>query len=496
MFRRLVLSCAAVLCACPAEKPKTAAPLDAGSPDVQLTLLITGAENGYLLATPDGEGNMRGGAAQLLGRWVKNEGHCAGRLKAGGAAACEDGSTLVLSTGDNANGAAISTFFHGEPTAELMAHMGYAASAFGNHELDFDNETFVKNRDASGITYLAANIGVTGEQGKKLGLEPYRIYTRRGVKVAVVGLSNRRAPTTVMQGRFQGLEILDPEAKLDELLPEVWKQGISALVVLMDGCLDSMPPLLEKHPTWRVSVVAGRKCGDATWPDHVGTTQLIYAGHHFFEYARVKLKVDPAQQPGARLREVKAELVPVVAGGDDAEADAVSVKLLVPWKQRLDEQLGENLGYTDKGLEQTSDLMYRWIATALREQLKTDVAIINRKGVRTNLPSGNVTAESIYNLIPFENSVVRVKVKGDQLKKLLDNPEARAAGAPKKVDPAATYSVATTDYQYFGGDAFTFAEADPNADFTGVMWQTAVIEWTRRLGSGAEKPLEKLLAEK
>jgi 2',3'-cyclic-nucleotide 2'-phosphodiesterase (5'-nucleotidase family) len=495
MFRRLGLVLAVVLTACPAERPAPSVG-DAGLGEQHLTLLITGAENGYLLATPDDEGNMRGGSAQLLGRWVKNEGHCAGRLKSGGAAACDDGSTLVLSTGDNANGAAISTFFHGEPTAEQMAHMGYAASAFGNHELDFDNDTFIKNRDASGVVYLAANIGVTGPDGKRLGLESYRVFERRGVKIAVVGLSNRRAPSTVMQGRFAGLEILDPEAKLDELIPEVWKQGISALVVLMDGCLDTMPPMLEKHPTWKVSVVAGRRCGDAVYPDHVGATALIYAGHHLFEYARVRLKVDPSKPTGARLKEARAELVPVVEGKDAAEADAAAVKLLVPWKQKLDEALGENLGYTDKGIEQTSDAMYRWIGTAMREQLKADVAIINRKGVRTNLPSGNVTAESIYNVIPFENSVVKVKVSGEALKKLLDNPEARAAGVPKKVDPKATYTVATTDYQYFGGDGFTFAEADRDADFTGVMWQTAVIEWTRKLGSGAQKPLEKLLAEK
>lgn len=494
MFRRLGLAAAALLAACPAEK--TTPPPDAAvaAGDVSLTLLITGAENGYLLASPDADGTMRGGAAQLLGRWVKHEGHCAGALRAGGAPACADGSTLVLSTGDNANGAAISTFFHGEPTAELMGHMGYAASAFGNHELDFDVETFIKNKKTSGMHYLAANVGVS-EAAKRLDLEPYAIFERRGIKLAVIGLSNRRAPATAMQGRFEGLEILDQEQKLDELIPELWKQGISAMVVVMDGCLDTMPPLLEKHPTWKISVVAGRKC-EAAWPDHVGGTQLVYAGRHLYEYARVKLKLDASKPVGARLREAKAELVPVVDGPDVPEADATAVKMLVPWKQKLDEALGENLGYTDKGIEQTSDLMYRWIGTALREQLKADVAIVNRKGVRMNLPSGNVTAESIYNLIPFENSVVKAKVNGEQLKKLLDNPEARAAGVPKKIDPKATYTVATTDYQYFGGDGFTFAEADPNAEFTGVMWQTAVIEWTKKAGSGAGKPLEKLLAEK
>ena len=106
------------------------------------SVLITGAENGYLLPVTD-EGKSRGGAAELLGRWVASEGHCAGPLKETGDAACENGSTIVVSTGDNANGQAISSYFKGEPTAELMRQMGYAASALGNRELDFNTEGLV-----------------------------------------------------------------------------------------------------------------------------------------------------------------------------------------------------------------------------------------------------------------------------------------------------------------------------------------------------------------
>jgi 5'-nucleotidase/UDP-sugar diphosphatase len=489
LLPRALLMIFLLLTACP---ERGAAVVDAGAHEIELTLLITGAENGYLLPTPGDDGKLRGGAAQVLGRWVKNDGHCAGKLQQSGAAACDSDGTLALSTGDNGNGAAISTFFHGQPTAEVMAQMGYAASAFGNHELDFDNETFVKNRDRSGIAYLAANVSAVSEDGQKLGLLPYKIFERRGVKIGVIGLSNRRAPNTVLQGRFAGLSLLETEARLDELIPDLWAKGISLLVVLMDGCLDSVPPMLGKHTNWRIAVVAGRKC-DAAFPAHIGGTQLVYPGRHWYEYTRVKLKLDPSRPAGGRLREAKAEQVPVIEEATGGEADATVVKLLVPWKQKLDEALGENIGYCDKGIEQTSERMYKWIASALKEQLKADVAIINRKGVRANLPPGNVTAEAIYDVIPFENSVVKAKVSGEALAKLLANPEAKAAGVPKKIDPKATYVVATTDYQYFGGDGFTFQEADPNADFTGVMWQTAVIEWTKKQQSGAQKPLEELL---
>jgi len=145
MRRLLVLALTCVLLGCPDKKKEdemehAAAPIDPKSLVQQtVTVLITGAENGYLLPVTD-DGKARGGAAEILGRWVANEGHCAGPISDRGDAACPEGSTIVLSTGDNANGQAISSFFKGEPTAELMRHMGYAASALGNRELDWNRD--------------------------------------------------------------------------------------------------------------------------------------------------------------------------------------------------------------------------------------------------------------------------------------------------------------------------------------------------------------------
>ena len=63
----------------------------------------------------------------------------------------------------------------------------------------------------------------------------------------------------------------------------------------------------------------------------------------------------------------------------------------------------------------------------------------------------------------------------------------------KAVEPEATYSVATFEYLYFGGDNFPFERLDPNPVETGVVAQTPVIEWTRKQGSTQDKPLESIL---
>ena len=128
---------------------------------------------------------------------------------------------------------------------------------------------------------------------------------------------------------------------------------------------------------------------------------------------------------------------------------------------------------------------------------------MNKKGVPGWVQPGPITAASVYRVMPFDNSLLTVKVKGKDLITVLENPAAVYDGAAKKgnawtvkgkaLEPEATYSVATFEYLYFGGDNFPFERMDPNPGETGVVAQTPVIEWTRKQGSTQDKPLESFL---
>lgn len=508
MRRLLVLALTCVLLGCPDKKKEdemehAAAPIDPKSLVQQtVTVLITGAENGYLLPVTD-DGKARGGAAEILGRWVANEGHCAGPISGRGDAACPEGSTIVLSTGDNANGQAISSFFKGEPTAELMRHMGYAASALGNRELDWNRDQFTSNRMKAGFPYLAANLAAKDESGKALGLGSFRLLTRKKVTIAVVGLAARKATVTPMPGRMKGLEAIDEAQALAQVMEEVKKAAPHAVGIVSDGCLNDAPQLLEGHADWNVAFFAGRRC-DAPFPDSVGGTKLVYPGSRLHSYAKVAVTATLSSTPVqvtsvASTVEVNSEGAP--------PADTKAQELVAAWKKKLDDALGGTIGFSKDGLGQESPEMMAWLTSSLKERFKTDVALLNRKGVRQPLPKGAITKATIYDLVPFDNQVVVVKVPGEALLAALENTEARVAGVKLKgeawveaggapIDPKKTYTVATTDYLYLGGDGFTLSKVDPAPTETKVSWQTALIEWTEGKKSTDKKPLEAMVKVK
>lgn len=488
-----------------------AAPVpDAGSSrPVQLTFLFTGAENGYLLPTPGEGGATRGGAAELLARWIA-DGHCAGPLGADGAPACPDEGTVTLSTGDNANGQAISSYYRGQPVAEVMRQMGYAASALGNRELDWALAQFLANTAKGGFPYLAANLRAKDDEGKKLGLQATRVLTRKGVKVGIVGLASPKSLVTPMPGRMAGLELVPTDVALEESIAALRREGTGIVVVVSDDCLDSLAPLLK--PQWNVAVLAGRLC-DEKYPEAVGLTKLVYPGRHFNSYVRATVTADLARPAPQQLLAVEARSIEVVNGEGAPAPEPKAKELIAAWKTKLDAALGEPIGFTREGLEQESPKMGAWLTTAIKEQFKADVGLLNRKGVRQSLPPGKVTKASIYDLVPWENEIVVAKVSGEALLLALSNVEARVAGVRPKpgaadgenawldakgapIDAKKTYAVATTDYLYLGGDGFTLNKADPNPTQTRTSWQAATIEWTKAKKTDEKTPLESLIKVK
>jgi 2',3'-cyclic-nucleotide 2'-phosphodiesterase (5'-nucleotidase family) len=201
-------------------------------------VLVTGDENGHLL--PNTEGDVpKGGAAETLGYWTSREGHCPGKIGKDGAPACKGGKTLVLSTGDHFSGPSISSFFQGEPTAEAMARVGYGASGMGNHELDFGREQFDKLRSLGGFPYLSANIRPPTKKADKdydLGVKPFALFQRGGVKIGVVSLSAGNVAKTVMSGRFYGNEVVAYEPALQQAIPAARKAGADVVIVIADEC--------------------------------------------------------------------------------------------------------------------------------------------------------------------------------------------------------------------------------------------------------------------
>ncbi|WP_323787831.1 5'-nucleotidase C-terminal domain-containing protein [Psychroserpens sp.] len=106
-----------------------------------------------------------------------------------------------------------------------------------------------------------------------------------------------------------------------------------------------------------------------------------------------------------------------------------------------------------------------------------DFVLLNHGGIRSIISKGAISTRTAYSVMPFENSVVVVDMKGDKVQELVNylvkeqrahpihglqiildqNLELKSATiGGENIDPSKTYHVATNDYLYNGGDRMTF----------------------------------------
>jgi 2',3'-cyclic-nucleotide 2'-phosphodiesterase (5'-nucleotidase family) len=323
------------------------------------------------------------------------------------------------------------------------------------------------------------------------------------VKIGVVGLATETTLTEAMASRFEGVGIDSEEPALERAVAEAWAAGPDALVLIAHECPDKLAPLLARHPDFGFAFVGGGHCHKMMKVDRAIGAPIYSPGWRFESYLRVRLSVDRTRPPRERVVAVEPELVEVSRReGDGAPIDAELASAAADWKAKLDDALGEKVGFAATGFDKDSPEIARWITEAWRSELKVDVAIINTGGIRQALPRGTITKATIWSILPFDNKLVICELLGSDLITDLETEEAAFAGVSRQgsayrldsgalIDPKRRYRVATIDFLYFGGNNFRFQDQDPKPKETMMDWRVPVIQWTRAQNTSPAVPLER-----
>jgi 2',3'-cyclic-nucleotide 2'-phosphodiesterase (5'-nucleotidase family) len=162
-----------------------------------------------------------------------------------------------------------------------------------------------------------------------------------------------------------------------------------------------------------------------------------------------------------------------------------------PYRERINKDLDSVLAYCPETLDKSSgkwqttignlmadvSLMRGNLVFQSREKKNIDICLFNSGGIRSVLPKGNVTARNAFEIMPFENSMVVIALKGEQIFELVDFYLADKKAHPlagitflidkknqprnilvqgKPLEKETIYYVGTNDYLSDGGDNMTF----------------------------------------
>lgn len=449
----------------------------------RLTVLYTNDEHGWIEGMNDGQG-----AAELVDVWRREHGYTA------------DGPFLVLSGGDLWTGPAISTWFEGDSTTEVLNAMGYDAAAVGNHEFDFGLDVLRARAFEAHFPLLSANIRNRddGRVPEEYGIQPYVVVTVNGIRVGLVGLTTRSTPRSTNPINVRTFDFIDYETALREVVPQARDAGAEMILVPAHICRDEALTLAQAVRDLDIQLIGGGHCNEL-FSTKVGDIVVLEGGFHFTSYAYADFEFDTG-----------ADVVVAVTHGTGRNSGGAAVRdvdaVVNRWRERAEEELELVIGYSERGIARRSPEMldlvtYSWLAAFPN----ADVALTNLGGFRAALPAGDITLGDVIGMLPFNNVIVEVTVNGSQLEQVLNHADNAVAGARRaggrwvlddgsRLDPNATYVLLVNDFMFAGGDGYDMLERyDPAGYNTAVDWRQPVIDWVRAQESGRGRPLDAAL---
>jgi len=410
---------------------------------------------------------------------------------------------LLVDAGDAIQGATVANLFQGKSVTDVYNAMGYDVATLGNHEWDYGQEV-LKDRIADAkFVYVNSNL-----TGNNLGWKSSVIKNIAGINIGLFGLMTSDYPIIVTPSSQTNVTVEDPIAAAKTEVADLRAQGAQYIVALShcgyeNGGAPLDPAIAAGAPGINL-IIGGHSHTVLKTPVMVGKTMITqtgtagaYVGKEVIDFTTYHGKVTG--------QSVAYELVPTVT----SVAEDPAIKAIVDgYNNQLTAKLNVVIGKALVALNgERADVRTKetnlgnYVADWMRVSTGADIAFIGGGSIRVSVPVGDVTVGNVYAMLPFDNFLEVLEIKGSTLKACLENsvsaypaqsgafaqisgfsfsfdPSKKAGSRVvsitkdgKPMDMDATYKLAVQDYNAIGGDGYSMLVGAK------VMYKTS--EWNR-----------------
>lgn len=402
----------------------------------------------------------------------------------------------VVSAGDLISASPLtSSLFLDEPTIETMNDIQIDFNAVGNHEFDRGTDELRRlqnggcqqytsakpcqinpNFEGAKFNFLAANVSMKADPNKTL-FPAYKVKTYGGIPVAFIGMTLKATPSIVSAAGIKDVNFNDEADTVNALIPELKKQGIEAIVVVVHegvapstkfnkktceglsgpllGILDRLDPAVDV-------VVSGHThqsyiC-DYSTKNPQKPFLLTSAGQYGTIITNIQLELDG--KTGDVIKKDAAQ-VPVQSEAYTSGTTTVNLTdlyqkfnktpsieaILDKYRQAVTTISARVVGTADgvinrNATESGESALGNLIADAQQAMALTasnqgsDFTLMNPGGVRADLQvntNNQITFGDVFTVQPFGNSIVTLSLTGKQIRDVLEQQWSGANAATVRI---------------------------------------------------------------
>lgn len=418
--------------------------------------------------------------------------------------------TLLVDAGDRFTGSVFHSFYQGQDNARVMNLLDYDAMVLGSYEFTHGPDVLADFVNALDFPIVLANVDFSAYPSLST-IQPFVIREFDGELVGIIGITRgdsrlRPIPNLVFDTDY--IEVAQNAA--DTLTA----QGVNKIILLSHlGYFDDLEMATRLNG---VDVIVGGDTNtllsnslsnaEGAYPTVIdsasGEPVLVVQA---WDKTRIMGRLNVVFDSAGVLLEWNGDAILLDDSIDpDPDMQALIDEMKVEIGSFLGQIVGENTTYLD-GSEEVCRFsecnMGNLIADAIRSATGAQIAFQNGGGIRASIETGTVTVGDVLDVLPFNNTYVIFEISGLDIIAALENGVSRtdategtgrflqvsglryawdgsqpvgrrivsvevlnASGRYEPLDPDEIYSVATNDYLFVGGDAYTmFAENSRNS---------------------------------
>lgn len=308
------------------------------------------------------------------------------------------------------------------PLYAMERYIGYDGCGIGLSERQEREVIAAEHHDPSKqAPIICANV-VDRTTGEPVFM-PYKIFDRGGIKVAVLGITERMQSRWVLDEAWVNTTDQDPVQSIRQWIPEILRQQPDVIIGLFYG-LEVTPEMAA--PFDAVLTSRGKNPFTQTvcaWDNHY--VPVIGAARHGTHVGMVRVHVSPRTDTSEGQPRFDKEVSTTLINMEDYPRDEVFVRdwtsyheTLVNWVNRPISYLGEKLTCND-GLF-GSDKYRRMIHNAQLEYSGADISMASCLNPNDVFEEGEISLHTIYDLYPHDNQMMTIKMTIDEVRRFLD----------------------------------------------------------------------------
>ncbi|MBS5822458.1 MAG: 5'-nucleotidase C-terminal domain-containing protein [Clostridium argentinense] len=424
--------------------------------------------------------------------------------------------SIVVCAGDAFQGSAMSNLTYGKPVTDVFNSIGIKYSALGNHEFDWGDEHLVSWQQEGNFKFLASNV-YDRRTGKPVEwAEPYAVEEIDGIKVGFVGIATPETAVKTKPENVKNYEFKDPSEAAQVWIDHLRNvEKVDVVIALTHiGSIQDQNGVITGEAADLANNVKGL---DGIISSHthqkvsgkVNNVPIVQAMHNGRALGKLSIKVDKDNkissiEPSVDVLYERKDLV------ENGEVKSSIEKYNDELKPILDEKVADLLVDLPhdrrEGLSPLGELTAKYMAMSAGAQ----IGITNGGGIRAPLSKGKITMGDMYMIMPFDNTLVTMDLKGSDIKKNLEHGIANEKygwvqfygvrayydkekpsgerisymelldGTPVEMDKY--YKVVTNDFMAEGGDEFDFSGGKNVLD-TGKPIRDGMVEIMKKEGT-------------